>query len=339
MHNLVGLRLPGSSRNTYRFVPVETRSSFLVPCGKCLACKSRRKSEVVFRMDSEKRFGHLLRDGSVCKYKYCFFCTLTYAPDFLPHWVATRFDTDTGEVFEYVSESNTESGLLKLSDFKDFMKRLRRYYALDCKVFMAGEYGDDGHRPHYHMIFYSDLNWNQTRLALRRAWSVSSSKSCIDEPGVFQVTDGVYKTFRKSIGRVDVKPVNMRRMRYVAKYCLKENPFEKAVRPFYSCSCNFGTGFLLSESARSVKANKQLFAYVGDCKRSSIGRYFTHRIFSKSELRECVDKYLFDVESPPDSCEFGDKYKRWYDKYLFAERARIRGSLCLNVLPKNLCYV
>ena len=79
---------------------VQTRGSFLVPCGKCFACKSRRKSEMVARMDFERRFGHLLKDGDVKKFRYCFFVTLTYADRFLPHDVVLDYDSRTGEVLK-----------------------------------------------------------------------------------------------------------------------------------------------------------------------------------------------------------------------------------------------
>ena len=92
----------GSERLHVRNVPYYGRASFLVPCGKCLACKKRRQSEMVFRMDAERRHGHLDKRGDIQRFKYCFFVTLTYAPRFLPRWVPIRYDLRTGEVFDFV---------------------------------------------------------------------------------------------------------------------------------------------------------------------------------------------------------------------------------------------
>ena len=152
-------------------MPFVGRASYLVPCGKCLACKSRRKSEMTFRMDCEKRHGHLLPDGSVRRYNHCFFCTLTYADRMLPRFTPLVLDHRTGEVYDYVEVPEDHKGILNPLHLAEFMKRLRRYYDLDCKVFWCGEYGDDGLRPHYHAIFYSDFDWQQTVNAFRRAWS------------------------------------------------------------------------------------------------------------------------------------------------------------------------
>ena len=314
------------------------RASFLVPCGKCLACKARRKSEMVFRMDTEKRLGHLDSEGNVVKYKHCFFITLTYAPEFLPHFVPLRYDTRTGEVFESVEVPEDHTGLLNPEHLSGFMKRLRRYYSLDCKAFLCGEYGDDYSRPHYHLIFYSDLNWQDCVNAVRRAWSMKCPVEKRNLPGSFVVKDGSYNTWRRSFGRVEVKPVNMRRIRYCAKYVCKDTDTPHPVKKFGRASCRLGTAFLLSAECLAVRQNKRLFAYTQDGKRASLGRYFTHRIFTKSELRECVDAFIEEFELPPEGSEFGEKYKRWFKEHLRQSNALFRQSLANQVLPR-LSYV
>lgn len=310
---------------------VYTRSSFLVPCGKCLACKSRHKSQMVFRMDCEKRHGHLLPDGSVRKYRHCFFVTLSYADRLLPKEVDLIVDSKTGECFNTVYD---ESGLLCRRHLSEFMKRLRRYYHLDCKVFACGEYGDERNRPHFHLIFYSDLNWQQTVNAVRHAWSFKCPVELRNTPGSFCVGDGLYRTWRFGYGRVDVKSVNYRRIRYVAKYVVKDSSKDKAVPCFASVSNGLGSAWLLSSEARAVRSNKRLFAYVGDSRPASIGRYFSHRIFTRDELDECVDAYIRDFESPPDGSEFGEPYRRWYREHVEMNNVLYRQSLANVVIPR-----
>lgn len=317
--------------------PYNGRASFLVPCGKCLACKSRHKSEIVFRMDCEKRYGHLLNDGSVCKYKYCFFITLTYADRFLPRWVPTRYDLRTGEVFDFVEVPKEHKGLLNPLNFGEFMKRLRRYYSLDCKVFGCGEYGDDGDRPHIHLILYSNLNWKDTKDACRHAWSMKCPLELRESPGSFLVR-GKYNTWRYSFGRVDVLPVNIRRMRYCAKYVLKDENKNHEIPTFARISHSLGSGWLLSSEARAVHDNKRLFAFNVDGKRSSIGRFFTHRIFTKQELKDCVDKFIGESESPPPGAEFGENYRKWFDEHIASDSLVYRSALARNVIPR-LSYV
>lgn len=299
-----------------RKYPVIGRKGALVPCGKCFACLSRRKSQATFRMDCEKRYGHLKKhiDGSVTneRFKYAFFVSLSYANEFLPYsW--DYVDKRTGEYFQLVPKQ--EDPILVPSDLRLFFKRLSRYSGIKYSYYACGEYGDDFNRPHYHIIFYSDLNWTETREAVRHAWSVSVPKSSAGMPGVF-MQSGTYDTFRKTIGRIDVKPVNMRRMRYVAKYVVKDGNDNKVVPKFARCSKSLGSGFLWSDQARQVRQSKALFAYSVDGKKCSLGRYFTYRLYTKSELSDLVDKFVDDESAPLDIVPGSKDSENWYREHI-----------------------
>jgi len=65
------------------------------------------------------------------------FCTLTYDDDHLP---------ETHEVI----------GALNPDDTKNFLKRLRKVAPLGkIRYYLAGEYGDQTRRPHYHLILFN----------------------------------------------------------------------------------------------------------------------------------------------------------------------------------------
>lgn len=309
---------------------VYTRSSFLVPCGKCLACKSRRKSQLTFRMDCERRYGHFDKEGEIRRYKHSFFVTLSYAPRFLPTSVPMLVDFRTGECFDIRED---ESGLLCRRHFSEFMKRLRRYYNLDCKIFACGEYGDENNRPHYHFIFYSDLNWQDAKDAIRHAWSMSCPREWRHSPGAFVVESGKYRKWRFSFGRVDVKTVNIRRLRYVAKYVVKETQNEKCVPTFSSISNGLGSAWLVSEDAKIVRKNRLLYSRTSDFRVASLGRYYSHMLYTKSELQDAVDDFINTVESPPPGSEFGDKYKRWYDRHITEHNVLYRANLAKLLTP------
>lgn len=96
------------------------------PCGKCEACKAKRKLEWSNR---------LYLEASQYKNKVLH-VTLTYEDEHLP-----------------------KDGNLSPKDFIDFMKRLRRsleYHHDDIKVkyFCRGEYGPKTQRPHFHLILF-----------------------------------------------------------------------------------------------------------------------------------------------------------------------------------------
>ena len=105
-----------------------------LPCGQCIGCRLERSRQWAMRCMHEAK----LHDRNC-------FLTLTYADEYLP-W----------------------DNSLVLSHFQDFMKRLRKRYACDCKVgrrktcklhgirfFHCGEYGEKLGRPHYHAIVFN----------------------------------------------------------------------------------------------------------------------------------------------------------------------------------------
>jgi len=110
-----------------------------VPCGQCLYCRERRKTEWCFRMSEQSR-------ESVTRY----FVTLTYDPSTVPY-------------------DKYGNKVLKQKDLTDFMKRLRKRhckeYRIECmvhgltrqdkiKYFACGEYGERG-RPHFHLMIFN----------------------------------------------------------------------------------------------------------------------------------------------------------------------------------------
>lgn len=113
-----------------------------VPCGRCPLCIKRRISQWSFRlMQEEKRSTHAS------------FVTLTYDEKFLTH------------------SRNGYATLVK-KDCQDFMKRLRFNVSqvdktIQLKFYIIGEYGDEGKRPHYHLILF---NCPSTK-HIERAWN------------------------------------------------------------------------------------------------------------------------------------------------------------------------
>lgn len=92
-------------------------------CGRCRACRRNQQLEWSFRAYVES-----------LSYKNSVFITLTYNDEHLP-----------------------KNASLEPTAIADFIKRLRYYLDLqDVKIryFGAGEYGEKGHRPHYHLIAY-----------------------------------------------------------------------------------------------------------------------------------------------------------------------------------------
>lgn len=93
----------------------------LVPCGKCIGCRIKARSEWSLRMLHE-----LESHNDSC------FITLTYNDRHLP-----------------------DHGSLRKRDMELFLKRLRKSLGeRRIRYFGCGEYGDTTDRPHYHLIIF-----------------------------------------------------------------------------------------------------------------------------------------------------------------------------------------
>lgn len=100
------------------------KKPLIVPCGKCIECRSVRTDEWSTRIILESR-----------QYKENCFISLTYNDANIP-------------------EGNT----LSKADYQKFLKRLRIYLSRSANIkiryFGCGEYGSKYGRPHYHFIIF-----------------------------------------------------------------------------------------------------------------------------------------------------------------------------------------
>jgi len=97
--------------------PITQNGELLYPCGTCFSCLHARSNEWTNRLIHESGY-HL----------HTSFLTLTYDDQHYP-------------------------GVLVKKDAQDFIKRLRKYYEpKKIKYFLAGEYGKNTNRAHFHLI-------------------------------------------------------------------------------------------------------------------------------------------------------------------------------------------
>ena len=101
----------------------KTNNLIQVPCGNCVECLEKKRSEWSFRLQQELK----VSDSA-------YFITLTYSEENLP---------------EELSKEHCQK----------FLKRLRKqndkYTTKKLRYYLAGEYGDKTKRPHYHMIVFN----------------------------------------------------------------------------------------------------------------------------------------------------------------------------------------
>lgn len=117
----------------------------LIPCGKCIGCRLDYSREWANRGYLEAK-----------EYENNWFVTITYDDKHLPK--PDEIIDNNG--ISWTNDGSWEGGTLVPSHLTQFIKNVRqimkRDYNQDGIRFMAcGEYGDEGARPHYHIIFYN----------------------------------------------------------------------------------------------------------------------------------------------------------------------------------------
>ena len=117
--------------------PIRLGEGFVVPCGRCMACRVKRTEEWATRILHELSY-----------WDCATFLTLTYDDDNVPI-----------------------DGSLRKEELQLYLKRLRK--RLDdrlIKYYAAGEYGDTTKRPHYHLIVFG-VDPVKDKEVMDKSWS------------------------------------------------------------------------------------------------------------------------------------------------------------------------
>lgn len=144
-----------------------------IRCGRCLGCRLARAKEWSVRLQHEQ----MMHDSSS-------FVTLTYADEHLP-----------------------PHGALQYSDVQKFFRRLRKA-GERFRYFVAGEYGSELRRPHYHVLLFGP-SWTD-RLPWHR--SANGEMNFISER----------LTRLWGHGHTEVADVTPANIAYTARYCLEK---------------------------------------------------------------------------------------------------------------------
>ena len=130
--------------------PILLKNGYHVPCGKCLECLSRHRSEWRQRLFFEAKDNNKM-----------FFVTLTVAPKYMD-FVNGKY----GQQYMTVNKRKIQL----------FHKRMRRYiqyhhYRIDFRYFVVSEYGPKTFRPHYHgLYFVNGKDWQYFKDIVKKIW-------------------------------------------------------------------------------------------------------------------------------------------------------------------------
>lgn len=154
-----------------------------LPCFQCIGCRLERSRQWAMRcMDEASLYD-----------KNCFL-TLTYDDDHLPPDMS-----------------------LNVSEFQNFMKRLRKRFGAGIRYYHAGEYGERTQRPHYHAVIFNHDFDDKILLTVRNGHRLYTSAEL----------QNLWTKGYSSVGDVTFDSAA-----YVARYVMKKVTGEKS-KEFY----------------------------------------------------------------------------------------------------------
>lgn len=172
-----------------------------VPCGHCIGCRKEHARQWAVRCTHEASM-HL---------DNCFL-TLTYRPEDLPQGQQCedcKKQTKKTKVYENCKGKHGIDTICK-RDLVNFIKKLRdKLDYKKIKYFACGEYGDNGDRPHYHILLFGH------DFPDKQAWKYED-----DGTIRYFISEELEKLWGK--GFCIIAPVTFETAQYVAGYVIKK---------------------------------------------------------------------------------------------------------------------
>ena len=266
-----------------------------IPCGKCEECRQSLKNQWSFRLRCE------LEEARKKKWHIGFF-TLTYNDESLPFIPSDAFiDSDPFEV-----------ACFSRKHVRTFVDSLRKeahktFGVSGLRYLVAGEYGDNTKRPHYHGLIVFPPS-------VRPEWMFNKIHSLWHYGFIFprDIRGGVdshgyeHKPF---LVRGDIAGA----ARYAAKYCCKDLGWYASVKglefdrelikdckPFHIQSRSIGFSFLSGlDSATLMKYLKNGVSFLGEKKNLPLPLYLKNKVLysPRYDYQECSSgDWWYDFE-------------------------------------------
>ena len=215
-----------------------------VPCGRCRPCRINRAQEWADRMIHE-----------ASQHEHNAFITLTYDDDFLQEEITKR-----------------EAQL--------FLKRLRQHIAKPIRYFLAGEYGEETGRAHYHAAIFNFETCGKCRVCTK----LYRLRGKTPEEG----TDCYALEQAWPYGRIDAGTVEPASARYIADYLQKDTrpeTYGHRQPPFSLKSQGLGRAW----AAKNVTTVTAATGLPKGTTRTPVPRYYIAKLLEQSESPEMDD--------------------------------------------------
>lgn len=300
------------------YSPISDGRPILMDCGSCIGCRLKKSKEWAVRCMKE------LED-----YADACFVTLTYNDNCLPYaFNPTLYERIEIDGYEVNTDYPLVEPTLYRKDVIAFNKRLRTKLSRmgfdgKIKVFYAGEYGDESHRPHYHLLIFgfkpSDLvEYKKNKFGQQLYTSDFLSSLWYRKSPNFD------KSIRRKwkhvpCGFVVVGDVTFTSISYVTRYLLKkqstiENNLHSYCKEFLGVSNGIGLNWL-ENNYKTVFANGHInYVQNNEVKHCTIPRYYINKLEEiDSDLFHKVKQEAYDyLDSKVDT--FDDDLKKLSNK-------------------------
>lgn len=245
----------------------------LIPCGQCIGCRIREREDWTTRIELEARD---------YPKEEVWFITLTYNDEHVPGMIVK-----TGEIMRKVQytwkpgEKRPDSvQILLYEDIQKFLKRLRKAYRGKLRYFVAGEYGEQTARPHYHMILYG---WKPTDLKNlykihHNGYYTSKWLEDLWGMGQIQIAQAVPETYRYVAGYVTKKMYEIDGKKANAYYELGQT------KPFACMSLKPGIGDHYYQEHKA-EIWRQGYIQCTNGKQAQIPRYYEKQMEAENPER------------------------------------------------------
>lgn len=245
----------------------------LIPCGQCIGCRIRQREDWTTRIELEARD---------YPKEEVWFITLTYDDDHVPGMIVK-----TGEIMRKVQytwkpgEKRPSSvQILLYEDIQKFLKRLRKASSTKLRYFVAGEYGEQTARPHYHMILYG---WKPTDLKNlykihHNGYYTSKWLADLWGMGQIQIAQAVPETYRYVAGYVTKKMYEIDGKKANAYYELGQT------KPFACMSLKPGLGDNYYQEHKA-EIWRQGYIQCTNGKQAQIPRYYEKQMEAENPQR------------------------------------------------------
>lgn len=245
----------------------------LIPCGQCIGCRIRQREDWTTRIELEARD---------YPKEQVWFITLTYDDDHIPGMIVK-----TGEIMRKVQYTwkpgeklPSSVQILLYEDIQKFLKRLRKAYRGKLRYFVAGEYGEQTARPHYHMILYG---WRPTDLEQlykihHNGYYTSKWLENLWGMGQIQIAQAVPETYRYVAGYVTKKMYEIDGKKANAYYELGQT------KPFACMSLKPGLGDHYYQEHKE-EIWRQGYIQCTNGKQAQIPRYYEKQMEAENPQR------------------------------------------------------